>query len=141
MSSPSPNYTELGVQAVGLPGWTLLPGMQILHPEGIRYDDRETWPVRVLTVEPYRAVGVGPSGFWMTGEPIPNGIPDFNDPATKSCLIELARRRHGPTTTAIASLNPNTGAVTEWYVGNHQRVLCSTEDEIEAYVRALEIDP
>ena len=141
MTSASPNHTELGAKAISLPGWTLLPGMQILHPDGFRYDGRETWPVRVLTVEPYRAVGIGPNGFWITGEPIPNGIPNFNDPATKGCLIELARRRHGPTTTAIASLSPSTGRVTEWYVGNNQRVICVADDEIEAYVRALEVEP
>jgi hypothetical protein len=53
---PSPTYAELGVQAAGLPGWTLLP-------------------------------------------------------------------------------------VSDWHVGNNMRVICYADDEIEAYARALEIDP
>jgi hypothetical protein len=56
LAMPSPTYAELGVQAAGLPGWTLLP-------------------------------------------------------------------------------------VSDWHVGNNMRVICYADDEIEAYARALEIDP
>ena len=135
MSSPSPNYTELGVQAVGLPGWTLLPGMRFVDSDGI-------YPYRVLSVSPFFAAfdADRPPPMIAVGQ-ARGDIPDFHDAATKGCLIELARRRHGPTTTAIASLSPSTGKVTEWYVGNNQRVLCVADDEIEAYVRALEVEP
>jgi len=132
---PSPTYAELGVQAVGLSGWALMPGMRLIGSDGM-------YPYRVLSVSPFCAA-------FDTDRPPPTialgqargDIPDFTDAATKGCLIELARRRHGPTTTAIASLNPNTGAVTDWYVGNNKRVICYADDEIEAYVRTLEIEP
>ena len=31
--------------------------------------------------------------------------------------------------------------VSDWHVGNNKRVICYADDEIEAYVRALEIEP
>lgn len=132
---PSPTYAELGVQAVGLPSWTLMPGMRFIGSDGL-------CPYRVLSVSPFfAAFDTDHSSPSIALGQARGDIPDFTDAATKGCLIELARRRHGPTTTAIASLDPNTGAVTEWYVGNNKRVICYADDEIEAYVTALEIGP
>jgi hypothetical protein len=127
-------YREVARKAVGFAGWDLLPGMLLVSSDGVLRS-------RVISVDPYFAAieGDGQPSLAVGGHP--SDIPDFTDAATRGCLVELARRRHGPTTTAIASVDPSTGKVTDWYVGNNMRVICYADDEIEAYARALEIDP
>ena len=129
-----PEHEALARRAVACSRWRWMPGMLIAdNGAGIRFlweDDRYLHGM---------AAEVG--GLWMRMGKDRERLPDLTDPATLGCLIELARRGHGPTTTAIASLDPNTGAVTDWYVGNNERVICYADDEIEAYVSALEAAP
>ena len=48
---PSPTYAELGVQAVGLSGWALMPGMRLIGSDGM-------YPYRVLSVSPFCAFAI-----------------------------------------------------------------------------------
>jgi hypothetical protein len=132
----------LGLRAVVCPGWRLMPG--VVDCDGVR-----VLRVGEHTIDAFdpRANGIG-GQVVMRAERL--GPPDFRDPATLGCLLELVRQSHGRD--ASAQLHRFCGDLWEppcgdeeeaWWVSvsDHMQLFDEADTEAEALVVALEAVP
>lgn len=114
---------ELGKLALNFPSWRWMPGMLGRRwapgfsdhwTAPVRFDGRDEWAMESM-------------------------VPDFSDPATRGCLLELVREKHGDPHIYVDCIVDDDGTVSWCAMGTSFSIGENAHPtEVEALVAALE---
>jgi hypothetical protein len=134
---------DLARRATVCKGWRWLPGMLVAETDGMR-------PARLVGLWEEGVCPDTPGGpawaHWgisASQEDLSGFLPDLDDPATRGCILELAREAHGDPFLCVGVCWPvdDDGPVWAAWDGVERKIVPSAASEKEALVLALEAAP
>ena len=129
----------LGLRLVACGGFRWMPGMLAVLP-GLRPEDG---PKRLhrLRGSDERGPFVSPEQSVADSTPSQWWHPDLRDAATRGCVLELVREKHGDTEMSCGVIGLNQEGKSVWAVCGEDEPLCMEATEAHALVVALEAAP